>query len=335
MNKKLAIKDIAKLAGVTSSTVSKALNNYDSIRPELKEKIRKIALENHYQASFQAASLRRQSSFCLGAILPSFRALNSDFYQDILSGMEWALGESRYSLLLMTLEQREQIESNILQGRVEALIILGDTISNEELTYLKESGLPLVFTNFKPEIKPEYGGCFQLDHRHATELLIQEMARIKDKQNWLFVHGGDQYQISRLRKTAFEEMAKKYSIEYRVLNCDFAEESGGARERIRQFLKNHETPNAVICASDPLAIGVMNGLDLKNLRDIPVAGYDGLKYAMFTAHPFFTANYDLVKIGRDAIKIFLDNNESPEKMRWQENMLHAELLTQDGASESI
>jgi len=145
MKKYVTIEDIAKIAGVSVNTVSRALNNKPDIKEETKKKILKIAKELGYVKNVAASSLRQKVSKTIGVVLEDS---SNPFYAEVLKGIEFASRKYGYQLMLMNTERvyenEEKAILTFLQRRVDGFIIAPVQTNDKDIRKLADMNFPVV-----------------------------------------------------------------------------------------------------------------------------------------------------------------------------------------------
>jgi LacI family transcriptional regulator len=220
-NKKVTIKDIAKIVGVSVATVSRIINNKDQdgikISPETRDKVLKVVDELHYRPNLLAKSLIMNRSFIIGVIVPD---LIGTFFPEVVQGIEEVIQSKGYTLILSnTLEdhKREKREIEMMRDRmVDGLIVVPSSVTDiDYYRQLKKEGLKFIFLDrhindsaFDYVISDDETGA----HEIVTYLLDQNYKQIA------FMKGSDDNtaSINRLegyKKALFDKKLHSSSLE--------------------------------------------------------------------------------------------------------------------------
>jgi DNA-binding LacI/PurR family transcriptional regulator len=272
--------DVAKLAGVSKSTASRALSGRGSVSGATKSRVAKAAGELGFVASSAAESLATGRSRNIAVVTPF---INRWFYGEVIDGVESALIGAGYDLTLYRLtddpDQRTALFNYFLVRKgVDAVIAVTLFINDDEIQRLRDLGKPIVGIGGKiPNI-----ATFSIDDvvtaRRATEYLIELGHRR------LMHIGGDQekqldFEVHSNRLTGFRQAlgAAGLSHDSDFMGDDF-DISGGYRSALRALADPVTRPTAIVAGSDEIAIGVVTAareLGLRVPEDLSVIGIDG------------------------------------------------------------
>ena len=258
-NKKVSIHDIANHLGISSSTVSRALNDNARISEKTKKEVRRVAKAMGFEKNHLATGLITNQSFTLGVVVP---AVNRNFFASAINGIEKIASENGYTVLICQshdLYDREvELIDTLIANRVDG-IIASLAINTEQFDHFrkaKDAGIPLVFfdrvcheiaNTFKIVVK-DYEGAY-LGTRHLAEQGFQRIAHI----------GGYQSQkIFRDRLAGYKQALKDFNLPYTdklVRYCQLTTEDG---TRIaEELLELKPRPDALFCANNLTAISAM------------------------------------------------------------------------------
>lgn len=304
----ITIKDVAKQAGVSHSTVSRALHGSHLISDETVERVRQIATEMGYSPSAAARSLKTNRSHALGVIVST---IDDPFFSEILQGIEEIAQEYGYSMLMAASQRDPKREQAIVQDmrerHVDGLIICSASFSAEQRRKLLEYGIPIVMVN--NQAAEEYRYSIYHDDadgsRQATRHLIElGHRRIAYLGNSL----SGRTTLDRLTGFRQEMDSAKLAIPVEYIH----EVPGGRPEdglaALNHFLNLPQRPTAIFCFNDMLAIGVLDGLRTAGLHipeDISVVGFDNIIFSAYTNPPLTTLDQPKHYIGAEAARLIL------------------------------
>jgi DNA-binding LacI/PurR family transcriptional regulator len=304
----LSIKDIARVANVSHSTVSRALRNSPLVNAETAERIKKIARESNFRVSAVGRSLATGRTNSIGVVVTT---LDDPFIAEVATGVQDAANARGYSVVLANSKSDPEREMKVVQlfeeRRVDGIVVLSSRVGSVYVPVLAEMKIPIVLINsFHPG---DFVYSVSLDNigasRAATRFLIQlghkRIAYIGDRS-------GAQSNAARLAgyRQALENSAIPYRPEL-VLDGDGRPESG--LRAMEQFLILPEPPTAVFCYNDMTAIGALHGVQRHGLRvpeDMSVVGFDDLTISPYTIPPLTTVRQPKQEMGRMATEILLN-----------------------------
>ena len=301
------INEIAKKAGVSVATVSRALSGIGSIREETRRKILQIAQENHYKPNPIARSLSKSRTDTIGVILPE---LVDEFFMDIVRGIdEEAYRANRFVMVSSSHSQRNIVETLLefmSSGRVDGVIVMEPQLHKELAALVIKSKRPLVLINCSRDINDvvsfninNYQGAFTI-----TEHLIQHGYR-----NIGFISGpaGNCDADERLR--GFKDALKKFQLPVNnalIVPGDFKVRSG--YYGFMRLISQQQKPDAIFAANDMMALGVYEAAKSANLtipQDIAIAGFDDVFLSKLLTPRLTTVHVPIVELGNKAMRYLL------------------------------
>jgi DNA-binding LacI/PurR family transcriptional regulator len=311
----ITIKDIAKKAGVSHSTVSRALRGSPLINEETAVRIRKAAGDLGYLPSAAARSLKTHRSQVLGVVVSS---MDDPFFSEILQGIENGVQEGGYSLFIAASQHdplREQkIVQALMEHRADGVIICSSSFSPEQGRQLLEYGLPIVVVNNQAAEDFRYS-IYHNDlegSRQVTRLLIglghKRIAYLGNSlsgRTTLDRQAGYQMEM---------DAAGLPVLPGYILQMTGGDPKSGAAA-IEHFLHLPCQPTALQCFNDMLAIGVLKGLQQAGIavpQAFSVAGFDNIIFSEFSNPPLTTFDQPKQYIGAEAAHLILDLLNAPQ-----------------------
>ena len=312
----VTIKDIARVAGVSHATVSRALHNHTAISPETTTRIKRIAGELGYLPSAAARTLKTNRSHALGVVLS---AIDDPYFSQVLEGIEDVLQPRGYSLFLAASHHDEQRELAIvramLERQVDGVIICSPPFRGEHGHTFQEYGLPLTVINNQDAQDYQYSiyhddlyGGRQVA-RHLLDLGRHKIAYLGN------INAGRSNQ-DRLQgyQTELRQAGQSAPQEYIFQGVDGTPECG--YQGAQYFLGLADPPTAVMCFNDRMAIGLLCGLQEGGWcvpGDCSVAGFDNISLAAYTSPPLTTFDQPKYSIGSEAAQLMLKLLSSPKE----------------------
>ncbi len=331
----ITIKDIAREAGVSIQTVSRALNDKQEIHIDTKNKILKIARELNYSPNIVASSLRLKRTKTLGIIIPDNR---DPFYAEILQGATKAAQSAGYQILLTVLtesganiDEELQALNTLISKRVDGLLIQPEQENLRYLEQLRKCPVPYVLYNRSPKGLD----CNYVTHNHESGSFLAA--------DYLFKKGVKQlYYITRPPETT--------TVKARIEGCYRAAQENGLTKQIitiiecedtleesyqtaRNLLKNH-VPEAIYTWDDIIAIGVVKAardLGLQIPKDFMLIGYNDLAIAKFIYPGITTVKQHLALIGEKAVEILITKIQNENDRKPEQIILVPELVVRESA----
>lgn len=288
MSEKITIVEIAKLANVSTATVSRIINNTGKVNAEKKKKVLDLIEEYNYKPNLIAKALQSSKSNTVGFVVPH---INSPFYAQIFYETEIIAQEQGYTLMLCNSESDKYLESNILNtfisANVRAIVFMGGRLDDMDSPkkYIREietinKEIPVIACVNVPGVK-----CVQIfqEQQNSTGKLLEHLSEMGCKDVALL---GGYYNVRTTEKRRVEviENADKYGIKIRreIIESDYSVIGGSMA--MQKMLKSDRLPRAIICINDLVAIGVLGEAKKNNLRvpeDIAIVGYDNLEISQY------------------------------------------------------
>ncbi len=304
------IKDLAREAGVSYATVSRALNDHPEVSDETKKRIMKIALEMGYQPNAIAQGLVKKETKTVGLIIPD---ITNPFFPEVARGIEDAAVEAGYTIFLCNTNWNAQREERyfdvLIQKQVDGLII---GPSSEEVSHLGKvlaSGIKTVFIS--RAINHTNGTSIIIDNilgaKQAVEYLIQ-----RGHQRIAFIGGQEDISTNRERLQGYTQALNNNGLaldESLIKTGSFKRDSGYFI--MNQILKSDDCnrPTAVFAANDLLALGVIqavkeNGLSIPG--DVAVVGFDDIEFASLPEIQLTTVSQPKYDMGKLAFSTLME-----------------------------
>ena len=298
------IADIARLAGVSKSTVSRALNDSPLIGEETKAKIRSLAREHSFQINLPARRLSKKQSRTIAFVTHAYHkdfSVADLFGLEIMGGISSGLASREYDLLVIHVDPHDTkwAYQYYETGRVDGFILMTSTRKQTHVKALLEVGAPFIIWGVPPA-KQKYCSISG-DNFSGGKLATEHLIGLKRK-NIGFI-GGPSYELEVQHRQAGYESALKEAgreldpslIEY----GDFSNTSGA--EALERLLDKVPQTDAVFVNSDLMAIAAMDKIRAIGRRvpqNIAVVGYDDLSIAAHSNPPLTTIRQNIPLAGR-------------------------------------
>lgn len=322
------IKDVAKLAGVSISTVSRTLSGKIFVEESTKQKVLAAVNELHYKPNIMAQGLREGKTHTLAFLVPD---INSFFYPAIMNSVEKYASLQGYSLMLCnnnkSIRQEKQNLGMLLQRQVDGILCMSVEDKVEHLVKAQaESDIPIVLINRFSEqpissimADNYYGGYlmakYLLDHGHRRigcmfESFTQERYRA--------------------RYAACQQALNEYGIKD---NEKFFSGNIGsieaAHDQTIKWLKRKDRPTAILTAIDTLALGIYSGIRESGLTipdDVSVIGFENIFITKYMSPPLTTHNFPTDLLAQEAINCLLGQINGGWKDHIQKKIFQGSLV---------
>ncbi len=314
---KVTIFDVARESGVSYSTVSRVLNGFKYVKESTRQKVLEAADRLGYVANLQARSLAGGRSNIIGVLVPG---LDNGYIGEIIRGIDEALRDIGYDLMLYTTHRQEGKESRYVQaianGLTDGLILIVPLIPTAYLDALRQQRFPYVLID-QSDIEESSSIVDATNEKgayEATRYLIELGHRRIGHITGLM---GLSSAVERLAgyKAALEEAGIPFNPQL-VVEGDFWEQSG--YEGTQKLLALPQPPTAIFASNDLMAFGAYeavrtNGLDIP--KDISIVGFDDIPQASLVHPKLTTVHQPLDQMGRVAVQILLERIEKDSPPR--------------------
>ncbi|AKG74598.1 LacI family DNA-binding transcriptional regulator [Salinicoccus halodurans] len=304
------IKDIAKLAGVSRTTVSRVLNNSGYISEKSRKKVMDVIEETGYVPSQHAKSLRTKQTKIIGVILPK---ISTDTSSRTVDGMNEVFGEKGYQILLTStnLDKEKEIEHlRLLQNRqVDGIILLATNTDEDLVEEIRKSKVPVVVIGQEVAGDSEIPSVIFDDYGASASLMETLIDNGYRKIGYIGVESSDRA-VGVLRKQAYIDAMEKHNLEIGetwIQTGDFSIDSG--YEAARRIFEGSRNVDAVFAATDRMGIGAFKYLRKERLsipEDVAVVGIGSSETSRFIDPAMTTVEYEFEEAGRTGAEILLD-----------------------------
>ena len=302
--KKLTIVDIAKMAGVGTTTVSRYFNG-GNLKKETRERIKEIVDKYNYTPNTFAKALKSTDSKIIGVIVP---CLHSYISGNTLKYLDKELKENIYETLIMNanFDENKQLEyiKKLARMNVDGIILLPTTMSKAYESTIKSIDVPVVMLGQEGEYtySVEYN-----DFNAARDLTNYVLASGHKKIAYLGV-GEDDIAVGYYRKLGVLRALEKYNLEpENILITNFGMEEG--YEIVKENIEKLKEDSCLICATDNLAYGAIKALEEEGLNvgeDYSVAAFGDYTSSALLKSPLTTIKFDLKDAAKQTVEMLLN-----------------------------
>ncbi|ENK3110522.1 transcriptional regulator [Vibrio alginolyticus] len=300
------MKDIAKLAGVSTSTVSHVINKTRFVSEEISERVNNAAKElNYYAPSALARSLKVNRTKTIGMLVTTS---TNPFFGEVVKGVERSCYQKGYSLILCNTEgdneRMRQSINTLLQKRVDGLILMCSSLEGERIDVFERypdipvvvmDWGPMLFTSDKIQDNSLRGGYlaakYLIDCGHTeigciTGPLIKHQAQMRYEGY----------------KRAMNEAGLEFNVNW-IIESDF--ECEGGYQAFKKMAQRGALPSSIFVSNDMMAMGVINAaneLGIKVPDDLSIIGYDDIHIAKFMSPSLTTIHQPKYRLGQAAVE---------------------------------
>lgn len=293
----MGIKNIAKMANVSISTVSRVLNGTKAVSPELEQRVREIIEKEDYVPNHSARSMVLKKTNLIGLLFPR---VSGFFHQKLFYSLEAILEKSGYKLIVCNIKDNDTSEISYLnilrQKEVDGIILCHESHSKRINDYLNKSKIPIVQCTINiPELKwPAINTDAQKAAKEGIEFLIKKGHRK------IGMISAESYNSADLQIKGYVEAYTEHNLELSpdyIIPGEFSLSSG---ENITEkLLSSHPEITAIFYVSDEMAIGGYKALARMGLvagKDIDILGHDGIELGQYIQPSLTTISQPIEEI---------------------------------------
>jgi LacI family transcriptional regulator len=296
------IRDVAKRAQMSVATVSRALNGFDNVSEQARERIANAVKELGYVPHAGARSLSLARNNAIGVVLPD---LHGEFFSEIVRGMDREASRRGYLLLLSNLHSGSEQAANALRamrGRVDGLIVMAPHLGAAELSAALPRGLPSILINTRDG--PDRHPSIHLDNGAGARAVVDHLASLGRKR-LVHIAGPAKNIDAQERSQAFRAAVSAHGLIGKVVEGDFEMESGS--RAIADLLAKGTAFDAIFAANDNMAIGAIEALRAAGKAipdDVAIVGFDDIPLAQHLG--ITTVRVRIAELGERAVARLLD-----------------------------
>lgn len=302
------MKDIAKLACVSTSTVSHVINQSRYVSEEIAERVNRAAQELNYSPSVLARSLKTNRTKTLGMLVTTS---SNPFFGEVVKGVERSCYQKGYNLILCNTEgDQERMTTSIstlLQKRVDGLILMCSSLEGEHIEIFDKypdvpvvvmDWGPMLFASDKIQDNSLRGGYIAA--KYLIECGHHEIGCITGPLN--------RYQ-AQMRYEGYKRALNEEGLEFHpswIIESNF--ECDGGYEAFNRMYQKGPLPSAIFVCNDMMAMGVINAANEKGIaipEELSIIGYDDIQIAKFMSPSLTTIHQPKYRLGQAAVETLL------------------------------
>ena len=306
---RVSIKDIAKAAGVSHSTVSRALSDSPLIKAETKARIQQLAQEMGYSPDAIARSLVTQRTHTVGVVVTT---ITDPFVAEVVQGIEDTAQQNDYSVILASSAskpERELAAVEMLRAkRVDSLIVTSSRVGALYLEHLERFGVPVVLVNNHNRQSGRYTFSVSVDNQHGGHLATAHLIQ-RGHRHIGYVSGPADHSDDAERLAGYRQALDESGITFDpALVVHGNGRLDGGEQALRTLAGLAELPTAVFCYNDMTAIGLISAARQAGLSvpdDLAVVGFDDIPLAAHIYPSLTTVAQPQRDMGRKAMNMAL------------------------------
>jgi DNA-binding LacI/PurR family transcriptional regulator len=307
--------DVARLAGVSQSVVSRAFSLNGKIAPATRQRVLSAARTLGYQPNAFARSLVQQRTGIVGILIAR---LDNHLYPQVLEELTAGLWEAERQTMYFNVDEGGNIDKVLrtaLQYRVEAMIMASITLSSHMAKTLYEAGVPVVL--FNRRLDDPNVNAVACDNEGGGRLVAERLLNA-GHDRFAFIGGHPDTSTNQDRKGGFIAglRARGAGLEI-ALEKDYSYAWG--QSAVRGLFAQSKPPDALFCAGDLIALGAIDALrgelGLRVPEDVSVVGFDDVKAASWDAYKLSTVRQPLDQMIAETLALVTDTQEDPTPKR--------------------
>ncbi|WP_119730923.1 LacI family DNA-binding transcriptional regulator [Thermomonospora amylolytica] len=327
----VGIKEVARHAGVSPGTVSNVLNRPERVAPATRARVEQAIRELGFVRNASASTLRAGQSSTIGLMILD---LGNPFFTDVARGVEEVASERGYAVILASSggsHDKERRHLTVLaEQRVRGVLITPVDEQDDHVELLRQRGVAVVLLDHPT---PRANQCsVAVDDVTGGELAVRHLLEQGTRDIALVTGPSSLRQCADRRKGALRALRAAGLGREALREITVPDMNARAGEGAARRLLDGDLPDAVFCANDLLALGLLRVLlqaGVKVPNDVAVIGYDDIEFTGAAAVPLSSVRQPTFQLGRIATELLLDECEDPAGHAHQQVMFQPELVVRE------
>ena len=303
--RRATIADVAGLAGVSTATVSRAINHADTVAPETARHVRAAIEALDYRPHAAAQVLARNRTNTIGLVFPE---ISGYYFASLLRGIAGGAGTYGYDLLIYSAQEsatyRTAFQYPVGEQNTDGLLVFTDGLPEGELRRLQARGFPVVLMHWSPPAGLEIPSV-TTENKASAYRLVDHLIGVHGRRRIVFLAGPEEHEDSHWREKGYRQALEAHSIP-----IDGALIAAGgfdreiARATVARLLRDGLDFDAIFAGDDDSATGALTALLEAGRRvpeDVALVGFDDIDIAQHLNPPLTTVRVPVEQIGREAV----------------------------------
>ncbi|MBW4624653.1 MAG: substrate-binding domain-containing protein [Brasilonema octagenarum HA4186-MV1] len=337
--RRISIQDIARRAGVSHSTVSRALRDNSVISPKVREEIKQLAREMNYVPNAIAQSLLSSRTNTIGVVVTS---IADPFFAEVVEGIEQVARSAGLSVVLSAshrdVEEEIAAINNFNRRRVDGILVADSRTGKQHMKQLAQIAMPTVLINSQSKEQSQMFHSVEIDDRLGGKLAVEHLVSLGHKRIGYLGVGdhskSNQQRLEGYRMALSEANLSPMSVVVAISDEDNIRASDVATGQ--QMLPKLVTAGVtgIFCYNDMVAVGALlacQELGISVPQDLSLVGFDGIALSGYVTPPLTTICQPMLEIGCSAMQMLLDLLQE----KTVENRVLSPFLVQRGSSAAL
>ncbi len=313
---RVTIEDVAREAGVSRQTVSRAINNKREIHPETRRRVLEVVRELGYRPNSIARGLKTDRTLTIGLVVPD---IANPFFAEVVRGASEVAHADDYGILLCNTDENPLREWSVLRMlesyRVDGLMLISSRLADRRLQEAMERWRPMVLVNREPaELLPNIGSVV-VDDAEAAQRAVQHLIS-RGHRRIAFLGGSSRSRSGLERRRGYRQALIEAGLPAPARWCrPCAPTVDGGRTAAKALLSQAPEITAVLTYNDLVALGVVQAcqsLGRHIPQDLALVGWDDIVYAPYFSPPLTTMRMPKYQIGEQAMRLLLELIRDPQ-----------------------
>lgn len=300
------VEDIAKSLGVSTATVSRALNDRPGVGSELRERVLAKAREFNYTPTLNARGLATSQTFNIGFFFhqkPGLTASTDPFYTEIMHSVQQVIAQSTYHLTFETIAEDILYHPAdfrfVRERRIDAMILAGPDIPASFIIAMVNSIHAVVLVDNRVDYSPVT--CVNSDDEAGAYRAALHLLELGHKRIGILA-GPENWASTRRRVWGYQRALTEFGVEASVVHMEETSIQSG-KQAYQQLNADHPDITAICAVNDSMAIGAIRQAGAEGKRipdDLSIVGFDDITWAEFNDPPLTTVRIPRQQIGKEA-----------------------------------
>lgn len=317
------IKDIARIAGVGVSTVSRVINNHPDVKLQTREKVLNVIKENNYIPNNSARNLKKNNSNNIGVLI---KGVFNPFFSEMLDIISKEISKAGYSMILehhdyLSDDEMNNLKSLIKEKRLQGVICLGGNFVDITDKDFDDVDVPVVLASVNKKYDKDLTkfSSVSIDNKKASYEATNYLIKKGCRKIGIMLGDKNDFGISYLREVGYKKALEENSIEvYENLKMFGNYNYRGAYEATLECIENNKDIDSIFAISDIMAVGCAKAIQESGLvigKDILVIGFDGMDISEFYNPTITTIIQPKSELANRSVNLLIDliNNKVENK----------------------